>query len=124
MLFERKAFRRILVVEDEALIALDLEMALRKLGCEVVGPVATVAAAEAALAGGAPDAAILDIELADGEVFPIADTLAERGVPFVFLTGYEPEAVPERHARRPIATKPCRAEALLRLLIRATQAPS
>jgi DNA-binding response OmpR family regulator len=119
-----QASRRILVVEDEAMIALDLETALRRSGCEVVGPVATVAAAERALAEQLPDAAVLDIEVADGKTFPIADALADRGVPFVFLTGYEPDSVPERHAGRPIATKPCRAETLLRLLIRVAQAPS
>jgi CheY-like chemotaxis protein len=119
MLCEQGA-HRILVVEDEALIAYDLETALRQSGCEVVGPVATVAAAERALGGALPDAAVLDIELGDGKVFPIADALADRGVPFVFLTGYEPETLPERHARRPIVIKPCRAEVLLRLLTRAT----
>jgi CheY-like chemotaxis protein len=107
---------RVLVVEDEALIALDIETTLRSLGCVVVGPVATVEQALRALVVGWPDAAILDVNLGHEQVFPVADRLAERNVPFMFLTGYSPDILPSRHRARPVASKPCRAEALARLL--------
>jgi len=107
---------RVLVVEDEALIALDIEIMLQSLGCVVVGPAATVAQALHALAGGAPDAAILDVNLGHEQAFPVADRLVECHVPFVFLTGYSPDILPSRHRSRPVASKPCRAEALARLL--------
>jgi CheY-like chemotaxis protein len=107
---------RVLVVEDEALIALDIETMLRSLGCVVVGPVATVEQALRALVVGSPDAAILDVNLGHEKVFPVADRLAERNVPFVFLTGYSADILPQHHRGRPMASKPCRAEALARLL--------
>jgi CheY-like chemotaxis protein len=81
---------RVLVVEDEALLALELETGLRELGCEVVGPARNLveaqrmAAAEPRLA-----AAVLDVNLGGGElVFPVADALAARGVPYLLATGY------------------------------------
>jgi CheY-like chemotaxis protein len=111
------ARRRVLLVEDETLIAMDLEAALRQRGCEVVGPAATVAEAIQAAAGERRlDGAVLDVNLGDEQVFPVADALAERGVPFVFLTGYEREILPARHRGRPAAVKPYRTEDLMRLL--------
>ena len=112
--------RRILVVENETLITMDLESTLLQRGNEVVGPFATVdealraVAAERAVAG-----AILDINLGDEKAFPVADALADRGVPFVFLTGYEREILPARHRDRPAATKPFSARNLTRLLAQA-----
>jgi CheY-like chemotaxis protein len=81
---------RVLLVEDEALLALELEATLRELGCEVVGPARSLgeavrfAAAEPALA-----AAVLDVNLGGGEMsFPAVDLLQTRGVPYIFATGY------------------------------------
>ena len=83
---------RVLVVEDEFVIALEVEDALRRAG--VVGPAATPEDA-ARLAPEEPlDAAVLDVELRGGRVFPAADALAHRSVPFVFLTGYTPVMLP------------------------------
>jgi DNA-binding response OmpR family regulator len=114
------ARRRILVVEDEALIAMDLEWTLRQSGCEVVGPVATLGDAVRAVATEHPlDGAILDVNLGRERVFPVADLLADRGVPFLFLTGYEREILPARHRDRATANKPYRAEHVLRLLAKA-----
>jgi two-component system, chemotaxis family, sensor kinase Cph1 len=114
------ARRRILVVEDEALIAMDLEWALRQRGCEVVGPLATVGdAVRAATTEQALDGALLDVNLGDEHVFPVADVLAERGVPFLFLTGYEREIIPARHRGRAALAKPYRTEELVRLLAEA-----
>jgi DNA-binding response OmpR family regulator len=111
---------RILVVEDEALIAMDLEWTLRERGCEVVGPVATLADAVHAAATEHPlDGAILDVNLGHERVFPVADVLADRGVPFMFLTGYEREILPARHRGRTVLAKPYRTEELVRLLANA-----
>ena len=79
-----------LVVEDEALLALELETGLRELGCEVVGPARNLAEAQR-LAEAEPRlaAAVLDVNLGGGElVFPVADALAARGVPYLLATGY------------------------------------
>jgi DNA-binding response OmpR family regulator len=108
--------RRVLVVEDEALIALDIETALKSGGCEVLGPVGTLAEAARLAADTTLDAAVLDINLGNEKVFSVADALAERGVPFVFLTGYETDILPKRHHDRPSITKPCRPAVLLDLL--------
>lgn len=98
---------RILVVEDEYMIADDITQALVAAGAEVLGPVASAAdAAELIAGGGRIDAAILDINLRDGAVFPAADTLAERNIPFAFATGYEQWSLPERFRGRPVVEKP------------------
>jgi AmiR/NasT family two-component response regulator len=108
---------RILVVEDESLIAMDLEGMLRRAGCVVVGPVSRVAAATRRIADRPPDLALLDVNLGNGEtVYALADALAELRVPFVFLTGYGREALPERFRQRPIAGKPYSARRLLATL--------
>lgn len=111
--------RRILVVEDEAMIAMDLEALLRQSGCEVVGPVASLREALRAVAEEALDAAVLDINLGEEKALAVADALAGSGVPFVFVTGYGPEILPVRHRGRPVTTKPYRPERLLRLLVEA-----
>jgi CheY-like chemotaxis protein len=98
---------RILLVEDEAMIALDLEFALQAAGYHVVGPVAGLAQAVALLRTEAIDAALLDVNL-NGELsFPLAELLAERKIPFVFLTGYAEVVVPKPLRRRPVCRKPC-----------------
>lgn len=80
----------ILVAEDEGLIALNLEMLLREAGADV-RVVSTVGDAVAAVSSGI-DAALLDVSLADGDVFPAADVLAERALPMVFHSGHAEEA--------------------------------
>ena len=84
--------RRILVVEDEALINMLIEDGLISAGAEVVGPAYSVAAAialiEEAAADGGLNAAVLDIDLNGRTVLPIADRLAALGIPFIFATGY------------------------------------
>ncbi|MFG1431609.1 response regulator [Xanthobacter sp. V2C-8] len=98
---------RVLVVEDEFLVALGLEGELRTLGCDVVGPVASLSAAMAAARSEGLDAALLDVSLGSESVFPAAAVLADRGVPFVFcsaFTGREP--MPRALADRPRVAKP------------------
>jgi DNA-binding response OmpR family regulator len=98
--------RRALVAEDEALIAMDVEAALRRAGWEVVGPVSRAADAARLAAREPLDAAVLDIGLGGGTAYGAADLLAARGVPFLFLTGYGPGVLPERLRGRPVLGKP------------------
>ena len=80
---------RILVVEDEYFLAEELATALRGAGASVVGPVASVAAAQTLLETGPVDAAALDVNLGGDEVYPLADALATRGIPFLFTSGFD-----------------------------------
>jgi CheY-like chemotaxis protein len=105
--------RRVLVVEDEAVEALMLEDLLAQLGCIVVGPAATAESALTLIEREAIDCAVLDIKLVDGQVFPVADTLAARGVPFVFATAYPADALGARYAGAPHIEKVYDREELL-----------
>src|SRR5687767_6977319 len=78
---------KVLVAEDNALIALEIEVDLQEQGCIVLGPTATIADTLASLSHDRPDAALLDMHLLDGLATPIAATLAAAGVPFALLTG-------------------------------------
>ena len=97
---------RLLVVEDEALIAMELCAGLASLGWEIVGPAATVEEAKRVLAGTLPDAAALDVNLGGKLVYPLADWLHEQGVPFVFCTGYERLEDNDRYRDWPLVRKP------------------
>jgi CheY-like chemotaxis protein len=98
--------RRILIVEDEALVAMLVEDALLDAGALVLGPAASVQAALALLAAEAPEAAVLDLNLAGESSAPVADALAAAGVPFVVASGYGAEGVPRQHAKAPVLAKP------------------
>lgn len=101
--------RRILVVEDEFLLADELQHELEDAGAEVIGPAATVASALNMLqATDGLDGALLDMNLgmAGEKVYPVADALAARGVPFVFVTGYDGHTLDERYAHVPRCVKP------------------
>jgi CheY-like chemotaxis protein len=100
------AGRRVLIVEDEALVAMLVEDALLDAGAEVIGPVATVTEALALLDSAVPDAAVLDLNLAGETSTPVADVLAQRGIPFVVATGYGAEGLPAGHASVPVLAKP------------------
>lgn len=104
---------RLLLVEDEYLLALYLAELLEDLGAEVLGPVASVADA-LDLIEKAPeiDAAILDVNLAGEAVFPVADRLRARHVPFAFASGYDPELMPARFRDVDVCQKPIDAEAV------------
>ena len=80
--------RNILLVEDEYLIAWALQDGLQRSGAHVIGPAASVEDALALLATEPVDGAILDVSLGREKVFPVAEALATRGIPFVFATGY------------------------------------
>jgi CheY-like chemotaxis protein len=99
--------KRILIVEDEPLIAMMLEDFLDILGHSLAGQADNVADALALVEDGQADAAILDVNLRGGEKsWPIADALAARGVPFVFATGGSQDGVIEAHRDRPTLAKP------------------
>jgi CheY-like chemotaxis protein len=110
--------RRLLIVEDEYLIAADLAGTLVNGGAEVIGPVGSVADALALISADAPDGAILDINLGEERAYSIADELRERGVPFVFATGYEAWVIPEAYRDIPRCEKPIDTRVLARLLTR------
>ncbi len=88
--------RHVLIVEDDIFIALDLERVLDDAACGVVGPAASVELALAKISVTKLDAALLDVNLGQELVFPVADRLSAEGIPFIFVTG-EPRTVPERH---------------------------
>jgi DNA-binding NtrC family response regulator len=115
---------RILVAEDDAVIAMDMEMLLQDAGYDVVGPVPSVAAALAVARGRALDAAVLDVNLRDGLVFPVADELERAGVPFILVTGHGLVLVPPRYRARPFVGKPYEREVFLDALSLALQAQS
>lgn len=109
--------RRILVVEDNFVLAESMRFSLEELGCTVVGPAPTAARALELLALGPVDAAVLDIDLRGRSSAPVAEELARRGTPFVFLTGYESAALlPEAFHSWTRLSKPVDPEELARTL--------
>lgn len=105
--------RRILVIEDEAMVAMGLEMILAEAGCNIVGPVGALCEAERVAREGNFDFALLDVNLRGEYTYEIADILGSRGIPFAFLTGYGPDSLPERFRSRQVLTKPFKANDLL-----------
>ncbi len=99
--------QRILIVEDEPLIAMMLEDFLDALDKRVAGSADSVAAALALIQAGGIDGAILDVNLRGGEKsWPIADALAAAGVPFLLATGGSGDSISPEHADRPVLAKP------------------
>jgi len=97
---------RVLVVEDEWLIAEYLADLLTDLGYQVVGPVPTVKLGIEVLAENAIDCAVLDVTLGQHKSFPLADILIDLGLPFVFLTGYVNRDLPKPYNGYEILNKP------------------
>ncbi|HZX79380.1 MAG TPA: response regulator [Lysobacter sp.] len=98
---------RLLLVEDEYLLAMYLSQALEDLGAEVIGPAASVDdALDLIEHAPAIDAAILDVNLGGQTSYPVADALASRDVPFVFASGYERRSLPERYQNVGVCPKP------------------
>jgi two-component system, response regulator PdtaR len=112
--------RLVLVVEDELLIAMDLELLLQRNGWRVLGPAATVAEALWLLQGATPDVALLDINLRGELVTPVAEELRARGVPFVLASAYDDhELAVLALARAPNVGKPTNERRLLAALLQA-----
>ena len=99
---------RVLVLEDETLVSMMVEDMLLDLGCEVLGPFAKLdqALAFVGSADGGIDAALLDVNLGGIRSFPMAEALADKGVPFVFTTGYDESGLPDVWRGRPTLRKP------------------
>ena len=108
---------RVLLVEDEYLIADELGQLLNLHRAVLIGPVPTLEIALAVVQMEERiDGAVIDINLRGQSAFPVADALAARGVPFVFATGYSASAVPDRYEHIRIWEKPYRLEDLVRAL--------
>ena len=105
------AMRRVLLAEDEAIIGMMMREFLTEFGLFVVGPCCTLGEAAAA-ASGEFDCAILDLNLGGESVYPVAHALADRGIPFAFVTGYGRESVDDRFRNVPILQKPITREGL------------
>jgi CheY-like chemotaxis protein len=105
-LSSREKRTRVLVVEDEQMVVWMLEDMLADLGCEMVGPAPRLAQALAMVQAEGFDAAILDVNLAGVQSFPVADALAARGIPFTFATGYEQSSLPSEYQRFKYLHKP------------------
>lgn len=96
---------RILVVEDEALIAMMLEDLLKQAGAIVLGPVNTAAQALTLVEQNSLDCAVLDYKLVDGSSVTVADALVKRDVPFVFASGCKPSVIDSRYPNAPFLEK-------------------
>jgi DNA-binding response OmpR family regulator len=110
--------KRILAVEDEYMLAQELALFLEQHGATVVGPVGTVRAALGFATSEPLDAAVLDVNLRNELVYPVADALIERRIPIVFTTGYDELLMQRSYIGLPRCPKPLDKEALLRVLAR------
>jgi DNA-binding response OmpR family regulator len=115
---------KLLLVEDNFLIAEDVRDTLARNGCDVVGPAPRVAKAlELVRDNAALDGAVLDVNLGSELCFPIAAALAARGVPFLFLTGYDSESmIPAEFRAATVLAKPIEERTLL-MMVKETFAP-
>jgi CheY-like chemotaxis protein len=110
---------RILVVEDTMLIADVIVDELETCGCKVIGPAGRLAHAIELAQEAELDGALLDVNLAGEECFPAAEVLAERNIPFIFLTGYDnPSLFPPKFRDHPRVMKPFDEHELLKLIAR------
>jgi CheY-like chemotaxis protein len=96
----------VLIVEDDVLLGMAIGVCVEDAGYAVAGLARSVDAALATLSHETVDAALLDVNLQGELVYPVANALAERGVPFVFVTGHPAGDIPEKHRHRPVVPKP------------------
>jgi CheY-like chemotaxis protein len=108
---------RVLVVEDEMMVAMLMEDLLEGFGCTIVGPAASITNALLLIANEALDGAMLDLNLAGHSVYPVANELARRDIPFIFVTGYGDQELSGDYNNRPRLPKPFRRLDLQRILI-------
>jgi DNA-binding NtrC family response regulator len=110
--------RRILIAEDEAMIALDLETLLEDLGCEIIGPVANVEDLLQQFEAHHPDGALLDINLRGKQVFAVLAQLIEQGLPVIITSGYDDVTlIPQDFRALPRISKPFNQTALRELCV-------
>ena len=110
------AGKRVLVIEDEALVTMLLEDSLLEIGCEIASQASRFQDAMAKANTLSFDVAILDVNLNDQQTYPIAAALVERGIPFVFATGYGAANLPDLSRQAPVLRKPFRLRDLERAL--------
>lgn len=108
--------RRILILEDEYLAALDMSQMVEERGGVVVGPASRLDQALALVRSEPCDGAILDVRLDGDTSFPVADALMEAGVPVIFATGYDRTMLPTRFAATPKLAKPFTERGVERIL--------
>lgn len=111
-----KRTARILIVEDEPIIALNLEDVLIDAGFQIAGVVEKLGKALAIIENGACDAAIVDGNLAGVNTSPVTIALAARGLPFIVMSGYSREQIQDLFSGAPFLQKPCRPELLIETL--------
>ena len=109
---------RVLLVEDEAIIAILMEDLLDELGCDVVATTGELDDAVAAARSRDFDVAFLDVNLRGVPVFPVAEVLRARGIPFAFVTGYGSTGVEAAHTAAPVLQKPFQSHDLAAILRR------
>jgi DNA-binding response OmpR family regulator len=114
MMLPDLAGRRILLVEDELLIAMLLEAALQDHGCVVVGPFGRLADAMQAARTERLDGALMDVNLAGERVFAAAEILCTRAVPFLLLSGYGNKVLPQGRQDWPVRSKPFEMDRVMR----------
>jgi DNA-binding response OmpR family regulator len=112
----RRAGRRVLIVEDEAMIAGLIESILSAAGWSVVGPVGTLERALDTIERERLDAALLDVRINGHDAFAVADVLMKRNVPFVFVSGFTRKQMPPRYRDCAYIAKPFTPDAILALL--------
>ena len=114
---------RLLLVEDEALVAMALKDMLTELGFEVVGAFNKVTEALAVVTNQDVNAAVLDVNLGGELIYPVADSLVAKGVPFVFITGYGAEAIDDRFASYRVLQKPIQRQMLQNTFVVGSRGP-
>jgi DNA-binding response OmpR family regulator len=113
--------KRVMIVEDESLVALMIEDILLEQECEILGPYTNLADALTAAHGETMDVALLDVNLRGVKIYPVARALSDRGVPFLLLSGYGADAVPADEPSWRACAKPFTPEDLIRMLIEQLQ---
>jgi CheY-like chemotaxis protein len=108
--------KRVLIVEDESLVAMLIEGFLEDYGCSIVGPCGTIEQALEAARSEVFDLAVLDVNLRGKKVYPVAEVLTERHIPFLFLSGYGEEAIPPGRTNWKVCAKPFKGNELVDML--------
>ena len=114
---------RVLIVEDEPMIAMTLEDMLADLGCHIAGTASQIEAALDMITLGGIDAALLDVNLGAEKIDRVADELERRHIPFIFTTGYGQAGIPALHKKHIVVQKPFRVDELGRALTQEISKP-
>lgn len=108
--------RRVLIVEDEAMVTMLIEDMMQELGWTVAATAATVDQAAGCLDADAIDLAVLDVNLRGEYSYPVADALSDRGIPYLFITGYGQVGLASPYCDQPVLQKPFTKDALAKAL--------